>query len=182
MTKFHSIHSRMGGLAQPTHFPIKLPRTGCPTRGGFTGGPRCRWGKLGENWGGKLGTDGTFPSFSTYGDWGAGPAVLYHDTGCPTRGSFTGGLPRTPRVVHHTIRPTTMSRRKRHMTILPLPVTCYRNNRGQTERSLFFFEASQEDSLLPSRTCLNPTCAVISLPEIWGNMGTDGTFTIFFRS
>jgi hypothetical protein len=23
---------------------------------------------------------------------GAGPAVLQHDTGCPTRGSFTGGL------------------------------------------------------------------------------------------
>ena len=46
-----------GGLAQPTHFPIKLPRTGCPTRGGFTGGPRCRWGsgdfadtELRQNW------------------------------------------------------------------------------------------------------------------------------------
>src|ERR1700733_5079229 len=29
-------------VALPQHFPISLLRTGCPTRGGFTGGQRCR--------------------------------------------------------------------------------------------------------------------------------------------
>jgi hypothetical protein len=41
----HSVFTVSGGLAQPIRFPIQLPRTGCPTRGGFTGGPRCRWDK-----------------------------------------------------------------------------------------------------------------------------------------
>jgi hypothetical protein len=36
---------------------------------------------------------------------GAGPAVLRHDTGCPTRGSFTGGRLRTfPWHVHRSQR------------------------------------------------------------------------------
>jgi hypothetical protein len=35
---------------------------------------------------------------------GAGPAVLYHDSGCPTRGSFTGGLLRTPPHFHSSQR------------------------------------------------------------------------------
>ncbi len=35
---------------------------------------------------------------------GAGPAVPQHDSGCPTRGSFTGGLQRTPLIFHRSQR------------------------------------------------------------------------------